>query len=80
VDGVSGGEQAVRYTGHSPCRRVVSTPRTRMRLPSRSTARTVTSSMPRRWPGRTGWDRWTAAGAPWPSRSPSATRTRLPGR
>src|SRR4051794_26713813 len=31
--------------------------------------------MPRRWPGRTGWDRWTAAGAPWSSRSPSPTRT-----
>src|SRR3954468_11652517 len=29
--------------------------------------------MPRR--GRTAWDRWTAAGAPWPSRSPSPTRT-----
>src|SRR4051794_17678866 len=24
--------------------------------------------MPRQWPERTGWDRWTAAGAPWPSR------------
>src|SRR3954471_18440824 len=31
--------------------------------------------MPRRWPGRIAWDRWTAAGAPWPSRSPSPTRT-----
>src|SRR4051812_16451980 len=29
--------------------------------------------MPRR--GRTAWDRWTAAGAPWPSRSLSPTRT-----
>src|SRR3954464_11680858 len=29
--------------------------------------------MPRR--GRTAWDRWTAAGAPWPSRSPSPPRT-----
>src|SRR3954466_4571201 len=29
--------------------------------------------MPRR--GWTAWDRWTAAGAPWSSRSPSPTRT-----
>src|SRR3954466_5169160 len=30
---------------------------------------------PRRWPGRTASDRWTAAGALWSSRSPSPTRT-----